>query len=131
MAKKRETKKEMLIGFDSSIPRQKKVYEFLCREKEETGISYNMIVHEALEIYMQYLDSIKSLRISFASNHVSLAERKDKTPIPNKKSEEIKETSEPTLKNQEPETKESLLSDADIQDPYIADLISNTYGNED
>lgn len=100
MGRKKET--NILLGFDLTVPRQKKAYEVLVNEKSEKGIPYKYIVHEALELYGQYART----KESSAGNILARS----------KKSENYQK------KEQTPETRETkqILTDEDIEDPYYA-----------
>lgn len=52
-------KKKITINFDLNIPKHDKAYQVLKLEQGQTGMSYSMIVHEALVVYAKNKGYIK------------------------------------------------------------------------
>lgn len=138
---KEEDRKKLLITFNLSIARQKTAYDVLMQEKNNTGLSPSFIIHEALELYGQYLQQKTSLS---KVGPVLLDAEPTKIDVASTKIEEkvieIEEiVSEDAVVEKEPQLhqtvqeseEEDMLEELDINDPYLMDIIGQSYPEED
>ena len=128
-AKNTGNKKNILVGFDLNIQRQNRAYNILSKEKAETGMPYNVIIHEALELYALYhsqlkgtiSEDIKGIK-SETLNRRGKVSKRPETVQPVEESEAIDVEAEP----------EEYLTDDDMTDPsYLVGLLNDAYPDED
>ena len=122
-----KNKKNILVGFDLNIQRQNRAYNILSKEKAETGMPYNVIIHEALELYALYHSQLKGTIIE------DIKGIKSETVTPQRKASKRPETArsveESGAMDAEAEPEE-YLTDDDMADPYLADILGDAYPEE-
>ena len=138
---KEEDRKKLLITFNLSIARQKTAYDVLMQEKNNTGLSPSFIIHEALELYGQYLQqktcfsNVVPVPLDAELTKIDVASTKVE-----EKGIEIEEiVSEDAVVEQEPQLhqtvqeseEEDMLEELDIDDPYLMSIIGQSYPEED
>lgn len=137
---KEEDRKKLLITFHLSIARQKTAYEVLMQEKNNTGLSPSFIIHEALELYGQYLQQktcfskVVSVPLDAEPTKIEIVPTKVE-----EKAMEIEEIvsadavveEEVQLHQKMQEQEEDMLEELDIDDPYLMSIIGQSYPEED
>ena len=133
--KQEEGRKKILVSFNLSFLRQKTAYEVLLQEESKTGLSPSFIIHEALEVYGQYLqqksiDSIGSARWDAEPKKI------DTVPIVQEEQniqESILEETVVEEEEQYPQWKEQeeVIEELDIEDPYLMAIIGQSFPEED
>ena len=120
MGDKKNKQKELVgISFNRSVPRQKRVYDFLVQEKLEKGTTYSAIVHDALYVYskyLQYLEANPIFDVGFISRTIPV--QTSAIAATAKKAEEAA-----------PE-EEVLLTDADMEEEYLQSILLDTYAED-
>lgn len=131
MSRENENKKKLLITFNLSIARQKTAYDVLMQEKNKTGLSPSFIIHEALEVYEQYLQQ-KTYISSRSPMMFTLDTTVDSVPSKVQKNISIDAVVAEQQLHPELQEQESVLQeDIDIHDPYLMDIIGQSYPEED
>ena len=135
MSQEEENKKRFFITFNLSMERQKTAYEVLMKEKNKTGLSPSFIIHEALEVYEQYLQQKTKM---YLSNKSSVLFNLDNTKMDVVPSKVQKHNTTDTVVTEKPlhpvlQEQESILQeeDIDIHDPYLMGIIGQSYPEED
>lgn len=135
MGDKKNKQKELVgISFNRSVPRQKRVYDFLVQEKLEKGTTYSAIVHEALYVYSKYLQHIEASPIFDGSFITGAAASAQTAPVQTAPVAVPVQTPATTAsvekaENEIPE-EDVLLTDADMEDDYLQSILMETYADE-
>lgn len=118
MGSKGGNKKNLLIGFDLSIPRQKYAYDTLINEKKEKGMPFNLVIHEALELYANQ----KSGKVPGA-----ISAGKETPAKKGRKKEQAKEDVKTSGSGKDASYE---LTEEELEDPYLLDNLGALYSDE-